>query len=125
MVTTLEGRRPGGAGSAKTEGQSELRYAVPRVPRQFVRRRRLTSRLESAAAVPLTLVSAPAGSGKTALVADWVVQCRVHRSVGWITCEPGDDRPARFWRLVAGGLRRCGVVLPERPAPGVHVPHRR
>jgi LuxR family transcriptional regulator, maltose regulon positive regulatory protein len=123
MVTTWEGRRPGAARSVDADGPAEPRYAVPGTPRQLVRRQRLTSWLDDAAAVPLTLVSAPAGSGKTTLVADWVAQCRECRSVGWITCSPGDDRPGRFWRLVAACVRRCGVALPERLASGV--PHRR
>lgn len=97
---------------------------MPAVPRQYVERRRLTARLDVGAGVPLTLVSAPAGSGKTVLVAEWVAQGGGGRTVGWITCEPGDDRPARFWPLVRDCLVRLGVTLPERLTSRAHVPHR-
>ena len=51
-----------------------VRLAVPAAPRVYVERRRLLARLDRAAEVPLTLVSAPAGSGKTVLAAAWVAK---------------------------------------------------
>ncbi len=73
----------------------------------------MTSLLDQGSALPLTLVSAPAGSGKTSLVAAWVARRSAEKAVGWITFEEGDDRPGTFWPLVADCLRRSGVDLPD------------
>ncbi|MEJ8669155.1 hypothetical protein WKI71_13935 [Streptomyces sp. MS1.AVA.1] len=48
------------------------RFAVPTVPRTFVRRARLLDQLAEGPRTPLTLVNGPAGAGKTLLVADWI-----------------------------------------------------
>lgn len=86
------------------------RLSVPGLPAGHVDRPRLLAMLESGVKSPLTLISAPAGSGKTALAAAWV---RVtDREVGWVTFEAGDERPAMFWPLVLQCLRSCGVPLP-------------
>jgi ATP/maltotriose-dependent transcriptional regulator MalT len=44
----------------------------------------------------LILVCAPAGFGKTALLADWA--CQGNRPVAWLSLDAGDNDPARFWR---------------------------
>lgn len=101
------------------------RCAVPRLPRRYVDRPRLIAHLDRGAALPLTLVSAPAGSGKTALVAAWVAQrAEPHESIGWITFEAGDDRPSIFWPLVVACLRRRGVPLPDHAPAGDDRAHR-
>jgi LuxR family transcriptional regulator, maltose regulon positive regulatory protein len=53
--------------------------------------------------LPLTLVVAPPGWGKSTLVANWLRQDRV--SAGWVSLDGGDDDPKRFWRylLLAAG----------------------
>jgi len=58
---------------------------------------------------PLTLVCAPAGFGKTALLAAWAGAGQ--RPVAWLSLDEGDNDPARFWRHVAAAL--------ERAAPGI------
>jgi ATP/maltotriose-dependent transcriptional regulator MalT len=100
------------------------RLAVPGTPRFYVDRPRLTTCLERGSALPITLVSAPAGSGKTSAAAAWVSWRKAHTShaetVGWVTFKTGDEQPSIFWPLVVACLRRCGVPLPpELPAgPG-------
>jgi LuxR family transcriptional regulator, maltose regulon positive regulatory protein len=42
----------------------------------------------------LTLISAPAGFGKTTLVSEWVAGCE--RPVAWLSLDAGDNDPARF-----------------------------
>ncbi|MFI6676204.1 LuxR C-terminal-related transcriptional regulator [Kribbella sp. NPDC050470] len=86
---------------------------MPRPPRRYVERPRLSKRLDSGAELPLTLVSAPAGSGKTALVAAWAAQrAAAGHSTAWLTFEEQDVPAARFWPQVLEALRRQGVVLP-------------
>jgi len=85
---------------------------VPALPRVYVERRRLLARLDRAAEVPLTLVSAPAGSGKTVLAAAWVAKRAPGVSTAWVTFEEGNVQPAAFWTQVQEALTRQGVVLP-------------
>lgn len=50
---------------------------------------------------PVTLVIAPAGSGKTVLATDWAGTATArHETVAWLSLDPGDDRPFRFWSAV-------------------------
>jgi LuxR family maltose regulon positive regulatory protein len=63
----------------------------------------------------LVLVCAPAGFGKTALLADWAR--RSQRPVAWLSLDPGDNDPARFWRHVAAALDRMCPGIAEQVAP--------
>ena len=58
---------------------------------------------------------APAGYGKTALLADWVQ--RGEHPVAWLCLDPGDNDPARFWRHVVAALDRACPAIGERVAP--------
>ncbi|HYV04052.1 MAG TPA: hypothetical protein VFB82_05690, partial [Blastocatellia bacterium] len=51
----------------------------------------------------LTLISAPAGFGKTTLVSGWVACCQ--RSVAWLSLDQGDNDPTRFLIYVVAALR--------------------
>jgi LuxR family maltose regulon positive regulatory protein len=75
---------------------------VPRTRTGFVVRPRLVDRLAQAHEGELTLVCAPAGFGKTALVADWAR--RDPRPVAWLSLDDADNDPARFWRHMAAAL---------------------
>ena len=75
---------------------------VPGTRPGFVPRARLADRLEEGLDRKLVLVSAPAGSGKTALLADWAGRNR--RPVAWLSLDPGDNDPVRFWRHAAAAL---------------------
>src|SRR4051812_30321796 len=94
-------------------GPVPLRFVVPLPPKHHVDRPRLMTRLDQAAQLPLTLVSAPAGSGKTTVVAAWVAG-GVAEPVGWMTFEAGDDQPSRFWPLVTQCLDLAGVGVTRR-----------
>src|SRR5215211_8887836 len=71
---------------------------VPRAQPGFVSRPRLVDRLDAGLTRGLLLVCAPAGFGKTSLLADWAR--RGGRPVAWLSLDPGDNDPARFWRHV-------------------------
>jgi LuxR family maltose regulon positive regulatory protein len=101
-----------------------LRFEVPRLPKQYVERRRLLNRLDEGGHRPLTLVSAPAGSGKTTLLAAWAAQRKAQDVVAWLTFEIGDDQPERFWSLVIESMSRRGLALPD-DLSGSRYPHRR
>jgi LuxR family maltose regulon positive regulatory protein len=85
------------------------KLAPPRLPSALVGRPWLVERLEAGLARKLTLVVAPAGSGKSTLVAAWLAE-RAKRSAGgalpgppagppagWVSLEAGDNDPVRFW----------------------------
>ena len=77
---------------------------LPRLQPGFLARPRLTEGLDEGLARGLVLVCAPAGFGKTALLADWARQGR--RPVAWLSLDQGDNDPARFWRHVIAALDR-------------------
>jgi len=89
-------------------------YGVPTVPETYVRRPRLFELLNRSESVPLVLVSAPAGSGKTSLVADWVASRNASDRTEWVTFEKGEEA---FWPGVVGGLARLGVAVPCQSFP--------
>ena len=69
---------------------------IPPVRPDFVSRPRLIGRLATALERKLTLVSAPAGFGKTTLVSAWVRQTEL--PVAWLSLDHSDNDPAQFWR---------------------------
>ena len=60
-----------------------------------------------------TLVTAPAGWGKTTLVGDWLAE-RAPDGAAWVALDLADNDPARFWRYVAEALRRAGAPVDEQ-----------
>src|SRR5215471_7642116 len=88
---------------------------VPRPPPGFVARPRLAGRLDEGLSQRLILVCAPAGSGKTALLAAWASGGRW--PVAWLSLDEGDNDPARFWRYVAAALERSRPGISGRIGP--------
>ena len=84
----------------------------------LVARPRLGERLDRGTTSKLTLVSSPAGFGKTTLLAHWLTQwLRASnppadpRSGAWLSLDRGDNDPASFWAYVIAALRRTGLRL--------------
>jgi len=90
-------------GAGSVDPLSAVRFGIPRRPRRYVDRPRLNKRLDRGAELPLTLVSAPAGSGKTALVAAWAAARRAAtgRGIAWLTLEEQDVPAAMFLAVKA------------------------
>ena len=82
---------------------------------ELVPRPRLTARLDEGLARGLVLVCAPAGYGKTVLLADWTR--RGEHPVAWLSLDAGDNDPARFWRHAVAALDRARPGTGERVAP--------
>ena len=80
-----------------------------------VPRPRLTARLDEGLAGGLVLVCAPAGYGKTVLLADWAQ--RSGHPAGWLSLDAGDNDPARFWRHAVAALNRARPGIGGRLAP--------
>jgi LuxR family transcriptional regulator, maltose regulon positive regulatory protein len=78
---------------------------VPRRRRGLVARPRLSERLSRGAESALTLLSAPAGFGKTTLLAQWLAAAPSgRRSVAWLSLDQRDNDPALFWTYLVGAL---------------------
>jgi LuxR family transcriptional regulator, maltose regulon positive regulatory protein len=88
---------------------------VPARRPDFVPRPRLVEAVSAGLARGLVLVCAPAGFGKTALLADWA--CSGGPPVAWLGLDAGDNDPARFWRYAVAALDRARPGLAERVGP--------
>jgi LuxR family maltose regulon positive regulatory protein len=78
------------------------RLAAPGI----VSRPRLLDRLATAARV--TVVTGPAGSGKTVLLRAWTASPGLDGRAAWVPVGPDDRDPQRFWLSVLGALRATG-----------------
>lgn len=83
----------------------QTKLYVPPIRSELVHRPRLIERLDQStrSGHKLTLVSAPAGFGKSTLVANWIR--KGHRPVAWLSLESSDNDPARFWSYVIAALQ--------------------
>src|SRR3954470_24590766 len=100
------------AGDAVAGPLLETKLYIPRWRPGLISRPRLIERLNQGAQRKLTLVSAPAGSGKSTLVAEWVAASS--RAAAWISLDPGDNNPALFWTYVVTALRTARPDVGER-----------
>jgi LuxR family maltose regulon positive regulatory protein len=85
---------------------------VPPRRGDLVARPRLHALLDEGACLPLTIVSAPPGFGKTTLVVDWVHSLD-ELDVAWLSLDETDNQPAVFWRYVLAALQRIRPELGE------------
>jgi LuxR family maltose regulon positive regulatory protein len=93
---------------------------VPRPPAGLVPRPRLSVRLDDGLRRGLILVTAPAGFGKTVLLADWTTQLEL--PLAWLSLDTSDNDPVRFWRHVAHALDRVVVGIAELVRPLLATP---
>src|SRR2546425_11790237 len=119
----------------------ETKFYVPNWRRGLVPRPRLSDCLNRGVESRLTLVSAPAGFGKTTLLADWLAAVAVDgRTVTWLSLDQSDNHESvrRLLRtadpgsrvngllaLVGSGIKSCGAVEGRRPAQSRCVPRNR
>ncbi len=106
----------------------EMKVYVPQVRRGLVPRPRLCGRLDRGTALKLTLVSAPAGFGKTTLLSEWLAAgpggAGGGRRVAWLSLDRADNDPVSFWtyliaalRTAAAGIGENALALLQAPAP--------
>jgi LuxR family maltose regulon positive regulatory protein len=81
----------------------QTKLHIPPVRPELVSRLRLIERLEAGLDRRLTLVSAPAGFGKTTLLSECAARCR--SSVAWLSLDERDNSPTRFWIYVITALQ--------------------
>ena len=95
----------------------QAKIAVPQLPPELVGRAGLRADLDAASSADVALVCAPAGYGKTMLLADWA-----HASTGsdrpdrsdtaWVSLDRDDNDPKRLWTAVVAALAACPSVPP-------------
>lgn len=125
-IDTPPAATPSGATATRPGGRplrvvrAKLRPAPS--PSGLLRRPRLHSLIEDCTGTPLTLVLAPAGSGKTSLLACWAADTACPSA--WLTLDEADREPAAFWAGIVAALQRlrphCGeatLALLRQPGP--------
>jgi LuxR family maltose regulon positive regulatory protein len=88
----------------------ETKLRLPRPRRGTVTRPRLAAVLERASEAPVTLVSAPAGFGKTTGLSSWLTNQLAsddNRSAAWVSLDDHDRRAESFWTYVLHALDRA------------------
>jgi LuxR family transcriptional regulator, maltose regulon positive regulatory protein len=114
------------AGPARADTLLQTKFAVPAGPAATVVRERLFELLDAGARRPLTLLAAPAGTGKTALVSGWIAESRAPGPVAWLSLDADDADRHRFWHAVLEALVRSGaagsLTAPARGGADVALP---
>ncbi len=85
---------------------TKLQFPLPRP--NLVFRKRLIDRLNEGITRKLTLISAPAGFGKTTLIGDWLRQTDF--SAAWLSLDENDNDPVRFIIYLTAALQK---IVPE------------
>ena len=105
----------------------ETKLHMPRLRRGRVQRPRLTALLADASESALTLVSAPAGFGKTTLLAEWLEnQAGQAFRIAWVSLDTRDNDPVLFWSYVSTALKAAtgtagggALSLLQEPRPAM------
>jgi len=84
---------------------------IPQPRSKNVHRSRLIDRLNKALRGRLTLISAPAGFGKTTLVSQWITGN--NRPVAWYSLDDGDNDPARFLAYTVAAIQTIAATIGE------------
>jgi LuxR family maltose regulon positive regulatory protein len=101
----------------------ETKLYIPKWRPGLVSRPRLIERLHQGIERKLTLVSAPAGFGKTTLLAEWVAAAPAsERPVAWVSLDQGDNAPAFFWAYFITALQKVQSGVGERALSLLHLP---
>src|ERR671917_1653363 len=99
-------------------------YIPPPRPKVVLRPRLIERLNEGALHRKLTLISAPAGFGKTTLLGEWIARCE--RPAAWLSLDEGDNDPTRFLSYLVAALQTIapnigegmlGVLRSPQPPP--------
>jgi LuxR family maltose regulon positive regulatory protein len=94
-----------------TSSLLDTKLYAPRRPTGLVSRPHLTDRVERGSQSRLTLVSAPAGFGKSTLLAEWLGVAAKGSGTAWLSLDPGDNQPVTFWTHVIAALRTVAPTV--------------
>jgi LuxR family maltose regulon positive regulatory protein len=116
-ITSTVSRPEASPGSPREQEAKRPRFLedklqVPQPHFPVLPRRRLISLIERASRHRVTLVSAPAGAGKTVACSGWAAANPGQRQVVWLTVDE-DDQNVWFWAYVCAGLTRLRAAPPD------------
>ncbi|MCU0485916.1 MAG: hypothetical protein MUC85_07360, partial [Anaerolineales bacterium] len=94
---------------------------IPPTRADGVRRVRLFERLDAGLKCKLTLLSAPAGFGKTTLLSGWLSERKI--PAAWLSLEPEDGVYARFWFYLVAALQTIDATIAEGLLLALRSPH--
>lgn len=90
----------------------ETKLFVPKTRGKLIVRSHLNQRLNEGLYRKLTIITAPAGYGKSTLLSEWVTTIDAH--IGWISLDESDNNPAQFWAHTIGALKRANPSFREK-----------
>src|SRR5215475_7721526 len=93
---------------------------IPLPRRNVVSRSRLIERMNEGLNSKLTLISAPAGFGKTTLVSEWVAGKA--RPTAWLSLDAGDNDPARFLTYLVAAVQKIAGSVGEGVLGALQLP---
>ncbi len=99
------------------------KLAPPRPRAALVAREALLARLDAGLERPLTVLSAPAGFGKTTLVSAWMAARAARHDLpplAWVSLDAGDNDPVRFWRYVITACQEFDTGLGQSALALLH-----
>jgi len=97
------------------DNQLVTKLHAPRLRPRLIPRPLLTKRLQQASTSTLTLISAPAGFGKTTLLAQWLTESNM--PTAWLSLEPQDNEPPRFLSYLIAALQTLDPGLGTTALP--------
>ena len=95
---------------------------IPRRRPEFIPRPHLIDKINSGIERKLTLISAPAGFGKTTLLSEWVAQCK--KPVAWLSLDESDDDLVRFLHYFFSALQTISKDIGRGVISTLHVPQK-
>jgi len=113
----IAGRSGNGVGEAAARAVLlATKLHVPAIGAQLVHRAALLDALSAGRRCKLTLLSAPAGWGKTTLLAQWALGAGEDQRFGWLSLDPSDNDPVWFWMYVVAALQKISPGVGIRAA---------
>ena len=106
-MTGSVGRSDNGDGEAAARAiLLATKLHVPAIGAQLVHRAALLETLSAGRSRKLALLSAPAGWGKTTVLAQWALAAGEDQRFGWLSLDPSDNDPVWFWMYVVAALQK-------------------
>lgn len=94
------------------------KFYPPPIPAGYITRPHLFAKLDQALSCRITLVSAPAGSGKSTLVSAWMPLAHKKGVItAWLSLDETDSEPVRFFETMTACLEDAGVLFDGTTLP--------